>query len=119
MSSASNGARRLEAVAVAPAAAATAAVAPATTTPARKPRQTPERLCRVLTLMALGFLVPLIRIAYGEEPRAQLKELGRTLGVPIIAMLLFVLLWSFAASRIQTSLGQIPGPAAVWQQAGA
>jgi nitrate/nitrite transport system permease protein len=118
MSSASNGARRLEAVVVVPPTPETAVVPPATT-PVRKPRQTPERLCRVLTLLALGFLVPLIRIAYGEEPRAHLKTLGRTLGVPLIAMVLFVLLWSFAASRIQTSLGQIPGPAAVWQQAGA
>ncbi len=89
-------------------------------TPARaSAAQTPERLCRVLTLLALGFLVPLIRIACGEDPRMQLKALWRTLGVPLLAMALFVLLWSFAASRIHTSLGQIPGPAAVWQQAGA
>jgi nitrate/nitrite transport system permease protein len=119
MSSASNGVRRLEAVPVAAAVADSAAAPPAAPPPARRTRQTPERLCRVLTLMALGFMVPLIRIAYGEEPRTQLKALWRTLGVPVVAMVLFVLLWSFAASRIQTSLGQIPGPAAVWQQAGA
>jgi nitrate/nitrite transport system permease protein len=119
MSSASNGARRLEPVVAAPAVAESAAVASTATAPARKPRQTPERLCRVLTLLGLGFLVPLIRIACGEEPRIQLKELGRMLGVPLIGMVLFVLLWSFAAARIQTSLGQIPGPTAVWQQAGA
>lgn len=29
------------------------------------------------------------------------------------------MLWSMLASRIETSLGQIPGPAAVWEQAGA
>ncbi|MEO6079033.1 MAG: ABC transporter permease [Steroidobacteraceae bacterium] len=82
-------------------------------------RQTPERLCRVLTLLGLGFVVPPVRMAYGEDPRLQLKSLWRSAGVPLLAMLLFGLLWSFSAARIHTSLGQIPGPAAVWQQAGA
>ena len=82
-------------------------------------RRSPERLCRMLGLLGLGFLVPPIRMACGEEPRAQLKALWRMLGVPLLAMLLFGLMWSFFAARIHTSLGQIPGPAAVWQQAGA
>ncbi|HUG73036.1 MAG TPA: ABC transporter permease, partial [Steroidobacteraceae bacterium] len=34
-------------------------------------------------------------------------------------MAAFVALWSFFAARIETSLGQIPGPSAVLQQAGA
>jgi nitrate/nitrite transport system permease protein len=83
---------------------------------ARKIRQTPERLCRVLALLGLVFLEPILRMACGEEPRAQLKNLWRALGVPVLAMLLFVLLWSFTAARVHTSLGQIPGPVAVWAQ---
>jgi nitrate/nitrite transport system permease protein len=73
---------------------------------------------RRLELVGLGFLSPLLRLASGEEPRAQLKELWRGIGVPLLAIIAFVMLWSFFAARIQTSLGQIPGPAAVWQQAG-
>jgi nitrate/nitrite transport system permease protein len=89
--------------------------------PARAPRviRTPEKLCRVLTLAGLGFLVPLIRMAGGEDPRIQLGDLWRTLGVPLAALLCFVMVWSFFAARIETSLGRIPGPAAVWSQAGA
>jgi nitrate/nitrite transport system permease protein len=34
-------------------------------------------------------------------------------------MVIFGLLWSFSAARIETSLGRIPGPGAVWEQAGA
>jgi nitrate/nitrite transport system permease protein len=81
-------------------------------------RQTPERLCRTLTLLGLGFLVPLIRMACGEDSRTQSKELWRMLGVPLLAMAVFVVLWSYAAAHIETSLGRIPGPAAVWEQAG-
>jgi nitrate/nitrite transport system permease protein len=72
-----------------------------------------------MELVGLGFLAPLLRLASGEDPRAQLRELWRSIGVPLLAILAFLLLWSFFAARVQTSLGQIPGPAAVWQQAGA
>lgn len=82
-------------------------------------RQTPEKLCRVLGMLGLGFVVPVIRMAFGEDPRLQIRELWRCLGVPVLAMVLFCLAWSWSAARITTSLGQIPGPAAVWQQAGA
>ncbi|MCW8924026.1 MAG: ABC transporter permease [Gammaproteobacteria bacterium] len=37
--------------------------------------------------------------------------------LPIIAMMVFLGLWSASASQVQTSLGQLPGPAAVYQQA--
>ena len=42
----------------------------------------------------------------------------RSVAVPALAICGFLLLWSTAASRIETSLGKIPGPAAVWAQAG-
>jgi nitrate/nitrite transport system permease protein len=124
MSSGSNHAVRMETVASPPPSAmspATAGLGSSMPPPAKasRPRRTPERLCRVLKLAGLTFLVPIVRLAAGEDPRAQLKDLWRSLGVPLLAMLLFGLLWSFFAARIETSLGRIPGPAAVWQQAGA
>jgi nitrate/nitrite transport system permease protein len=119
MSSANNPVRRLEPVVGAPAALTPAPVPPpASGVAARRPQRTPEKLCRAFTLMGLGFLVPVIRMICGEDPRMQLAALWRTLGVPILAMIVFALLWSFASARIQTSLGQIPGPSAVWQQVG-
>ena len=49
------------------------------------------------------------------------RELGRafvmTIGVPVVAFVIFLALWSVAASRIQTSLGAVPGPAQVAEQA--
>jgi nitrate/nitrite transport system permease protein len=118
MSSASNAARPLPVAAPVPAPAAGAAT-PVPRAPTRRKVRTPEGLCRVLGLLGLGFIVPIIRMAGGEDPRMQLRDLWRTLGVPLVAMVLFVLAWSFAAGRITTSLGQIPGPGAVLTQAGA
>ena len=36
---------------------------------------------------------------------------------PILAMLVFLGLWSVSASKVETSLGQLPGPVAVYEQA--
>ncbi len=36
--------------------------------------------------------------------------------VPVVAILIFLGLWSVGAKQVQTSLGQFPGPAAVWDQ---
>lgn len=38
-------------------------------------------------------------------------------GIPVISFAIFLMLWSFAASRIDTSLGAMPGPVAVGEQA--
>jgi nitrate/nitrite transport system permease protein len=45
------------------------------------------------------------------------QEAARVFVLPLIAFVLFLGLWSYAAARIETSLGQLPGPFAVWGQA--
>jgi len=70
-------------------------------------------------LDALGFswLVPLLKIAAGDNPREQLSELRRVLVVPLIGIAAFLLAWAALAPQVQTSLGAVPGPAEVWEQA--
>jgi nitrate/nitrite transport system permease protein len=46
-----------------------------------------------------------------------LRTLWRTVGVPAVALAIFLVLWSRLSAGIETSLGRIPGPVAVWQQA--
>jgi nitrate/nitrite transport system permease protein len=45
------------------------------------------------------------------------QKLARSIMLPVIAFGVFLLLWSAAASHIETSLGQVPGPVQVWEQA--
>lgn len=75
-----------------------------------------ERAHALLANVGLGFVNPLIRLARGENPRAQLRELWQLLGVPLIAIALFLVAWSQVSRTIETSLGTIPGPVAVLQQ---
>ncbi|NQW02142.1 MAG: ABC transporter permease [Rhodospirillales bacterium] len=70
-----------------------------------------------LMVAGLGWLVPLMKIAAGDSPRQQLGEVWQLLCVPLAGLLLFLSLWSFFAPKVETSLGAIPGPQAVWAQA--
>jgi nitrate/nitrite transport system permease protein len=71
-------------------------------------------------LDALGFswLVPILKMLAGDNPGEQLGELKRVLLIPLIGIGVFLLAWGVLAPKVQTSLGSVPGPAAVWAQAG-
>lgn len=68
-------------------------------------------------VLGLGFLTPVLKALSGDNPRAQLSEIMRLLVVPVLSICLFLMMWSTLAPKVQTSLGVIPGPAQVWQEA--
>ena len=68
-------------------------------------------------VLGLAWLAPLMKAAAGDNPRAQLKQVWRLLGVPLLAICAFLMLWGNLAPKVQTSLGAIPGPAQVWAEA--
>ncbi|MGE3064095.1 MAG: ABC transporter permease [Hyphomicrobiaceae bacterium] len=70
-----------------------------------------------LGVLGLGWVAPLLKMAAGDNPQHQLKELWRQLVVPLIGIAVFLAAWAQLAPRVQTSLGAIPGPAQVWEQA--
>ncbi len=71
-----------------------------------------------LDALGLSWLTPLIKIAAGDNLREQMSELKRVLLIPLMGILVFLLLWAGLAPQVKTSLGAIPGPVQVWQQAG-
>ena len=56
-------------------------------------------------------------MAGARDPREALRALGLAAGVPLAALLVFLALWAGVAPRIETSLGAVPGPAQVAEQA--
>lgn len=55
--------------------------------------------------------------ALGLKTKGLLLALVREVAVPLLGILCFLLVWSMAANRIDTSLGKFPGPEIVWTQA--
>ena len=62
-----------------------------------------DRLYAVLTAIGLGFINPILRLCQGENPRLQLLELWRQLGIPLTAIAIFLFGWSQVSARIETS----------------
>ncbi len=69
------------------------------------------------SVLGLSWLTPILKAAAGDNPKAQLGEIWRLLGVPLLAIAAFLTLWATLAPQVQTSLGAVPGPAQVWEQA--
>jgi nitrate/nitrite transport system permease protein len=68
-------------------------------------------------VLGLAWLTPVLKAAAGDNPKGQMSEIWRLLGVPLLAIVVFIAGWAALAPTVQTSLGAIPGPVQVWQQA--
>jgi nitrate/nitrite transport system permease protein len=76
-----------------------------------------NRAAKWLDALGFAWITPLLRIAAGDNPAEQANELRRVLLIPVLGIVVFLLAWGVLAPRVQTSLGAIPGPAQVWEQA--
>ena len=77
-----------------------------------------NRIIHYLEMSGFNWLVPMVRMARGENIGDQARELFDRVGLPLMAIALFLALWAGAASQVKTSLGELPGPVQVWEQAG-
>jgi nitrate/nitrite transport system permease protein len=99
------------------------AIDPTTLSADQKEARKTRRFTRITRLdgwfrvLGLPWVTPILRLIAGDAPRAQLRDLWRLLAVPLLAIGVFVSLWASLAPMVQTSLGAIPGPAQVWEQA--
>lgn len=70
----------------------------------------------LFSILGLAWLTPILKIAAGDNPKANGKEIWRLLGVPLVAITLFLGAWGYLAPKVETSLGAVPGPVQVWEQ---
>ncbi|MEO1693811.1 MAG: ABC transporter permease [Pseudomonadota bacterium] len=76
-----------------------------------------NRISGGFSVFGLGFLIPIAKMIAGDSPREQLRELRQQLLFPLIGIFGFLAAWAYFAPQVQTSLGAIPGPVQVWEQA--
>ncbi len=74
----------------------------------------------IKTCDAIGFtwFIPFIRLARRENPNEQVRRILIDIGTPFLAVLIFLGAWSWVARNVEVSFGTIPGPVAVWHEAG-
>ncbi len=71
------------------------------------------RLIKALDVTGLSVLEPVVRLLWGEEPRAQLRQIGLFIVVPILVFCTFLVLWDFVGPRHRTKSGEVPTPGVV------
>lgn len=65
-----------------------------------------------------NLLVKLVTATDTRIRQIDRQQMVRNIMLPLIALFIFLVLWEGASSHIDTSLGKLPGPVQVWQQAG-
>ncbi len=76
------------------------------------------KVVQTLDAVGLGVFVPFVRLTTGEDPAEQARAILAQIGMPVLAFAVFVAGWAALAGSIQTSIGAVPGPAAVVAEAG-
>jgi len=74
-------------------------------------------LLKAINVSGLTFLEPVVRLCYGEEPREQLRKIGRFIVIPAITFGIFLWAWAVIAPVYKTKSGEVPTPAVVYQAA--
>ena len=72
---------------------------------------------RFFNVTGMKWGIPFVKLFTGDEVLEQLKEIWKTLLLPVLAITIFLFGWYIGAKQIDTSLGQVPGPVMVWEQA--
>ncbi|MGN6644759.1 MAG: ABC transporter permease [Verrucomicrobiota bacterium] len=67
--------------------------------------------------VGLNWAVPFLRLARRENPNEQFRQILLNIGVPMLAVLIFLSGWSWVAANVKVSFGSLPGPVAVWTEA--
>ena len=76
-----------------------------------------DKLINLFEVTGFTWFVPLVKILFGESPKQQLSIFATMVGIPMFAFVVFLSFWHIGAAKIVTSLGQVPGPVQVWEQA--
>ncbi len=76
-----------------------------------------NNVSKYLDAVGLSWVTPILMMLAGDSPKEQVRVLWSRLGVPVLAVLVFLFAWAQLAPTVKTSLGAIPGPVEVWEQA--
>lgn len=76
------------------------------------------KILKCIDISGMNFLSPVVRLATGEDPSKQLREIGKFIVVPVFAFMAFLLLWSILAPKHKTKAGEVPTPMVVWDAIG-
>ncbi|MDF1589466.1 MAG: ABC transporter permease [Gammaproteobacteria bacterium] len=76
-----------------------------------------DKIVNVFEVIGFTWFIPVVKLVAGDAPKQQLQDLAKMVGIPLFAFIVFLGLWHIGSAKVVTSLGQVPGPVQVWEQA--
>lgn len=80
-----------------------------------KKDQVKFKILKALDISGFTVFDPVVRLAFGEDPKKQLESISKYLVVPVIFVLACLWVWSWMGPRHKTKSGEVPTPDVVWQ----
>lgn len=71
-------------------------------------------LLKLISLSGFKVLDPPVRLAFGEEPEKQIRDIMRYMILPIIFVICCLFTWNIMGPNHKTKSGEVPTPAKVW-----
>lgn len=71
-------------------------------------------LLKLIDISGFKVLDPPVRLAYGEEPQKQVRDILRYMFLPIIFMIVCLVVWNITGPNHKTKSGEVPTPFKVW-----
>lgn len=75
------------------------------------------RILRFIDVTGFTVFDPMVRLAFGEEPKKQIKDITKFFIIPIIFLCFCLWVWWAVAPNHKTKSGEVPTPDVVWQSA--
>lgn len=75
-----------------------------------------QKMIRIFSIIGFKFGIRITKLITGESRKEQLQEILKGFGLPVLALVVFMLLWEGLAKQVDTSLGRLPGPIGVFEQ---
>ena len=70
-------------------------------------------ILKVIDVSGFKVFDPPVRLAFGEEPQKQLKDIAKYMVVPIVFVSILIFIWATVITQLKTKSGEVPGPAKV------
>ena len=93
--------------------ATTADKTPGVSPSSKKPKRdrfTWVRFAHQLERLGLSFFAPYARLLGKDEPQKQAREIGKGIGLPALAIGIFLAFWSYCSTTVVTDSWKIPSP---------
>ena len=59
-----------------------------------------DKIIQFLEVTGFNWFIPLVKLVTGDDAKQQLQELAKMVGIPLLAIIIFLGLWHVGAAKV-------------------